>query len=120
MRVGKTRSRVGEDEVAGQRELEPARVADAVHSRDHRLRQAREPVDYPRLEARIDRLAGAVHAKGAEIRSGTEGLAAAAQDDTPDAVRLPFERSAVRLERLEARRVERIQLVRSIQRQRAQ
>ena len=49
MGVGEPRGGVGNDEIAGERELQPAGEADAMDRRDDRLAQQRQAFDDARL-----------------------------------------------------------------------
>src|SRR5262249_6437928 len=117
MGVGKAGGRIGEEEVAGERQLQASREADAMDGRDDGLVEKTQTLDHAWLEgSRLDR--GPAHRL--EIRARAEAPASAAQRDTPDAIWIPFQIGDVRLQLLERLGVERVELVRTIQRQRAE
>ena len=71
----KSCGRVGEDEIAGERQFESAGVAHAVDCGDHRLGQQSQPLDHARLERRRHRRL----AHGVQVGARAEAAARAAQ-----------------------------------------
>lgn len=118
MRIGEPGRFRRDDQVARQREFEPAGIAMAMHRGDHRLRQVGKPFDGMPLEMRRRRPL-AVEDIG-EIVARGKTLASAADDDQPNAIGLLRDTLDVGIQRDQHLHVDRVQFLGAVQRQRCQ